>query len=151
MEAKITKKIEPATTNQLVDIVADSILDRKGEKVISLDLSNLEDAMTDAFIICEANSTRQVGAIADNIMEKTRELLGETPTYVEGMNTSEWVLLDYVNVVVHVFLRPKRYVYKLEELWGDAAITTEYFSDGTQRIVNNMDNLHSSSSTEIEY
>ncbi len=107
--------------------------------------------MTDSFIICEANSNRQVGAIADNIIEKTKELLGESPVYVEGMNTSEWVLLDYLNVVVHVFLRPKRYVYKLEELWGDAAIITEYFPDGTQRIIDYSTTLSSSSNTEIEY
>ena len=151
MKAKVIKK--PRTTNntnQLVEVVADSILDKKGEKVISMNLSNLEDAMTDSFIICEANSTRQVGAIADNIIEKTKELLSESPVYVEGMNTSEWVLLDYLNVVVHVFLRPKRYVYQLEELWGDAAITTEYFPDGTQKIID-YSTILTSSNTEIEY
>lgn len=131
-------------------MVADSILDKKGEKVISMNLSNLEDAMTDSFIICEANSTRQVGAIADNIIEKTKELLSESPVYVEGMNTSEWVLLDYLNVVVHVFLRPKRYVYQLEELWGDAALTTEYFPDGTQKVID-YSTILTSSNTEIEY
>ena len=151
MKAKVIKKSRTSdTTNQLVEVVADSILDKKGEKVISMNLSNLEDAMTDSFIICEANSTRQVGAIADNIIEKTKELLSESPVYVEGMNSSEWVLLDYLNVVVHVFLRPKRYVYKLEELWGDAAITTEYFPDGTQRIID-YSTILTSSNTEIEY
>lgn len=151
MKAKVIKK--PRTTNntnQLVEVVADSILDKKGEKVISMNLSNLEDAMTDSFIICEANSTRQVGAIADNIIEKTKELLSESPVYVEGMNTSEWVLLDYLNVVVHVFLRPKRYVYQLEELWGDAALTTEYFPDGTQKVID-YSTILTSSNTEIEY
>ncbi|MEZ4885517.1 MAG: ribosome silencing factor [Chitinophagales bacterium] len=137
-------------TEQLVDIVADSILDKKGEKVISMNLSNLEDAMTDSFVICEANSTRQVGAIADNIIEQTKELLNESPVYVEGKNTSEWVLLDYINVVVHVFLRPKRYIYQLEELWGDAAITTEHFPDGTQRQIDYRTTSLSSSNTEIE-
>jgi len=152
LKAKITKKIgTPATSEQLVDIVAESILDRKGEKVISMNLSNIEDAMTDSFIICEANSTRQVGAIAEHIIEKTKELLNESPIYVEGKNTSEWVLLDYVNVVVHVFLRPKRYIYKLEELWGDAATTTEYLPDGTQKNIDFRTTSLSSSNTEIEY
>ena len=140
-----------AASEQLVDIVADSILDKKGEKVISMNISNLEDAIADSFIICEANSTRQAAAIANNIIEKTKELLDESPVYVEGTNTSEWVLLDYINVVVHVFWRPKRYVYQLEELWGDAAITTEYFPDGTQKIIDYRTTSPSSLHTEIEY
>lgn len=152
MKAKLVKKTRTSTaTERLVDLVADSILDKKGEKVISMNLTNLEDAMTDSFVICEANSTRQASAIADNIIEKTKELLNESPVYVEGTNTSEWVLLDYINVVVHVFWRPKRYIYQLEELWGDAAITTEYFPDGTQRVIEDRTTFLSSSNTKTDY
>lgn len=128
-KSKVTQKAQ-----QLLEIIVDSILEKKGADVISLDLNNLQDAMTGYFIICEGNSPPQVRAIADNVVEKVKELTGEIPVAREGFGTLEWVLLDYLDVVVHIFHKSKRHVYQLEELWGDAAITTTYNPDGTQFI-----------------
>lgn len=119
---------------QTLNIIIDSILEKKGIDVVSLDLSNLQDAMAAYFVICEGNSPPQVRAIADNVLEKVKQLTGQIPAAREGFGSLEWVLLDYLDIVVHVFHKNKRHVYQLEELWGDAAITTTYNPDGTQLI-----------------
>lgn len=116
---------------KLVSVVIDSILDKKGERVVSMNLSNLDDAMTDYFVICEANSPTQVRAIADHIEEKVKETLQMRVSHVEGMDTAEWVLVDYFDVMVHIFLREKRDAYALEDLWADASATIEYNEDGS--------------------
>jgi ribosome-associated protein len=106
----------------LNDLILQAIQDKKGEQIVSLDLRNIKDAVADYFIICEASSTVQVKAIADHVMEHTQKTIGEKPWHNEGMNNMEWVLIDYVNVVVHVFLKEVRRFYQLEELWSDATI-----------------------------
>ncbi len=93
--------------------------DRKAEDVIALDLRGLSD-VTDAFVICHGNSDRQVAAIVENIERRLHVEAGKKPTHIEGLRRSEWVLLDYIDFVVHVFLREKRDFYRLERLWGDA-------------------------------
>ena len=132
MKANIQKKQEHDKSLELLQLIIESILDKKGSRVISLDLTNLDDAMADYFIICEGNSPPQVRAIADNIAYEIKKGLGEVPLHLEGMSNLEWVLIDYFNIVVHVFHKEKRGFYELEELWGDAAIATEHFPDGTQ-------------------
>jgi ribosome-associated protein len=108
---------------KLEDVIIDAILDKKGEEVISLDLRKVGDAVADVFIICHATSRTQVKAIADNIDRKVKALTGEIPWHSEGFGNLEWVLLDYVNVVAHVFMKDKREFYRLEELWQDAERT----------------------------
>jgi len=108
---------------KLEDVIIDAILDKKGEEVVSLDLRKIGDAAADVFVICHATSRTQVKAIADNVNRKVEEKVGENPWHSEGFVNFEWVLLDYVNVVVHVFLKDKREFYKLEELWQDAERT----------------------------
>jgi ribosome-associated protein len=108
---------------KLEDVIIDAILDKKGEEVISLDLRKVGDAVADVFIICHATSRTQVKAIADNIDRKVKALTGEIPWHSEGVGNLEWVLLDYVNVVAHVFMKDKREFYRLEELWQDAERT----------------------------
>jgi ribosome-associated protein len=103
-------------------VIIQSIQDKKGENIVSIDLRNIPDAVTDFFIICDAGNTSQVKAIADNVMKKTEELISEKPWHTEGMQHAEWVLIDYVDTVVHVFLKPVRGFYQLEELWSDAVI-----------------------------
>lgn len=118
-----TKTARKKKTNNLAELkvaIVDAILDIKGEEVISLNLSEVQDAVTDCFIVCHASSTTQVKAIADNVMEKVKESLNESPWHKEGFENLEWVLLDYVNIVVHVFHQEKRAFYQLEELWSDA-------------------------------
>ena len=98
------------------------IQDKKGENIISLDLRKIDEAVADFFIICEAGSQPQLKAIAENVEEQVKLRCGENPYHHEGYKTLQWVLIDYVNVVVHVMLPESRKFYKLEEMWSDAAI-----------------------------
>ncbi len=109
----------------LSNMVVEAIQDKKGEKIIKLDLRNIEEAVADYFIICEASNPVQVRAIAENVAESVKETVNERPLGMEGLNTGNWALVDFFNVVVHVFLSPVREMYQLEELWGDAE-STEY-------------------------
>ncbi len=127
-----TTTTTPAATSQnLQQIIVNCILDKKGEQVVNMDLSNLDDAIADNFIICTANSNTQVRAIADEIAEKVKLQTGESSVRTEGTQTAEWILIDYFQVVVHVFKREIRDLYRLEELWADAAFATEFLPDGS--------------------
>ncbi|MBC8045934.1 MAG: ribosome silencing factor [Fimbriimonadaceae bacterium] len=106
----------------LLDAVIESIQDKKGEDIVVLDLRKVQDTITDQFIICHADNTTQVRAIAHNIVEMVREKTGETPFSKEGFANAEWILVDYLDIVVHVFYKEKRTFYQLEELWSDAQI-----------------------------
>ena len=110
-------------TKILVDTIVDAIQDVKGKDIVILDLSQLPNSVTNFFIICTGDSSTQVEGISNSILRKTREVLKEKPWHKEGLNNSEWILLDYVNVVVHVFYRNVREFYNLEDLWADAERT----------------------------
>lgn len=99
-----------------------AIQEKKGENIISLDLKKIPEAVADFFIICEAQSTTQVRAIASFIEEELYEKHGEKPYRHEGYQSLQWVLIDYVNVVVHVMIPESRRFYKLEEMWNDAVL-----------------------------
>lgn len=116
----MSNKIEK---QELIGKIVEAIQDTKGEDVKIFDLSGIENAVTEAFIICSANSNTQVSAIAGNIERKVRNELKERPWHVEGTENSMWVLVDYVSVVVHIFQKHIREYYDIEELWGDAKIT----------------------------
>lgn len=105
----------------LNDLVIESILDKKGEEVVLMDLTTVNDTIVDTFIICDADNTTQVRAIANHILERTEEA-GMAAYSKEGFANSEWILIDFMDTVVHVFLKTKRQLYQLEELWHDAAI-----------------------------
>lgn len=107
----------------LIDKIIESIQDTKGEDIKIFDLSNIENAVAETFIICSGNSNTQVSAIAGNVEKKVRNELRERPWHVEGHENAMWVLMDYVSVVVHVFQKHIREYYDIEELWGDAKIT----------------------------
>jgi len=111
------------TSSDLKDVIVQSILDKHGGKLISLDLRHIEEAVTDFFIVCHADSSVQIKAIYKNVIKDVKAHFGENPWHKEGIHELEWVLLDYVNVVVHVFLEDKRKYYNIEELWQDAEIT----------------------------
>ena len=104
----------------MLQTIVNSIHDKKGVKVISLDLTSLHDSMADYFIICEGNSPPHIRAIADNIMHEVKKQTEQLPMHAEGFGSMDWVLIDYFNIVVHVFHKEKRSLYQLEELWGDA-------------------------------
>jgi ribosome-associated protein len=99
-----------------------AIQDKKGENIISLDLRKIQEAVADFFIICEANNQPQIRAIADFVEEQVRENCGERPYHHEGKNNLQWVLIDYVNIVVHIMMPESRKFYKLEEMWSDATL-----------------------------
>ena len=101
-------------------VIADAILDKKGQEVISLDLRPVGSSISDFFVICNADSTTNVAAIADNILKKTKEELNLKPLRMQGMENNFWIILDYGNIVIHIFQTPYRTFYHLEDLWADA-------------------------------
>merc|ERR1711912_2430 len=107
-------------TSLLIDEIIDGIENIKGEKIKVMDLSNIENTPCKFFIICSGNSNTQVIAIVNSILKRVSKKIQEKPLHTEGLEAAEWVLLDYVNVVVHVFQRKIREFYNIEELWGDA-------------------------------
>lgn len=109
--------------NKLTETIVSAIEDKKGNRIAVLDLSGFDGAICDAFVICNADSTTQVEAIARGVEEKVLEELGEKVWRVEGTNTAVWVVMDYGDVMVHIFQTELRDFYRLEELWSDAPTT----------------------------
>jgi len=106
--------------SKIFKTIIKAIQAKKGENIISLDLRKIPEAVADFFILCEAASTTQVKAIADSVEDEVKKNCDELPYKHEGRQTFQWVLIDYVNVVVHVMLPENRRFYKLEEMWSDA-------------------------------
>ncbi len=106
----------------LVKAAIDGMESKKALEITKLDLRKIDNSVCDYFIICHANSNTQVRAIADSIEEVVLETTGDKVWHKEGLDNLEWVLLDYVNVVVHVFQKPFRAHYEIEKLWGDAVV-----------------------------
>lgn len=124
---KATKSVEneqfnETETRQLIDVIAEALLEKKGEDITVLNVRELT-TLTDAFVVCHAGSDVQVKALADNVAKSTREQLSEKPWHQEGLEQRRWVILDYVNVVVHIFKKELRSYYALERIWNDAEIT----------------------------
>jgi ribosome-associated protein len=116
------KSVARLTKNaRIINSIIHAIQEKKGENIISLDLRKIPEAVADFFIICEASSTTQVKAIADFVEEHIRKTVKETPFHHEGHQSAHWILIDYVNVVVHVMQTETRKFYKLEEMWSDGA------------------------------
>lgn len=109
--------------SELNDLIIDAIQDIKGKEIVKLDLTKIEDAPADFFIICQGDSTTQIKAIAQNVEKRTKEELQTKPLHIEGIIGSKWVLVDYFNTVVHVFYPETREFYDLEDLWSDAKVT----------------------------
>lgn len=120
----MTNKPSEVSEQQLTETIVKGILEIKGENIVLMDLKGLDGAVTNHFIICEGNSTTQIGSIKDSVQKVVRKELKERPWHVEGTENLEWVLMDYVNVVVHIFNKEKRDFYSLEKLWADAKFTT---------------------------
>ena len=117
----MTKKI--VNSDLLITEIIKGIEDVQGENISILDLREIENTVCDYFIVCDGNSNTQVSAISGSIQKKVSKKLKDKPWHVEGDRIAEWILLDYVNVVVHVFQRQIREFYNLEALWGDAKTT----------------------------
>ncbi|WP_298780516.1 ribosome silencing factor [uncultured Polaribacter sp.] len=110
-------------TDDLISFIIKGIDDVKGEDIQLLDLREIENTVCDYFIICSGSSNTQVNAISSSIQKLVSKEIKDKPWHTEGQGNSEWVLMDYVNVVVHIFQKHVRDFYDLESLWGDAKIT----------------------------
>lgn len=108
-------------SSKIIKTIIAAIQEKKGQHIVSLDLRKINEAVADFFIVCEAGSQPQIRAIAENVETKVKEKCGENPYHHEGYQNLQWVLIDYVNVVVHVMLPETRKFYRLEEMWSDAA------------------------------
>jgi ribosome-associated protein len=109
-------------SSKILKVITKAIQDKKGENIISMDLRKIPEAIADFFVICEATSTTQVKAIADYVEVSVKESCGENAYHHEGRGAMQWIIIDYINVVVHVFLPETRSFYQLEEMWSDAAM-----------------------------
>ena len=108
---------------KLVETAVKGIQEKKGCSVNIVDMEGMEGVICQAFVVCEGNSPSQVSAIADSVEEMMRKDLGEKPVRIAGLENAIWVAMDYVDVIVHIFLPEARDFYNLESLWQDAAIT----------------------------
>jgi ribosome-associated protein len=118
----VKKRAKKIDGDNLVDTIVSLIQDKKGNDIVSLDLRNIPEAITDYFVICHAESTTQVRAITDYLEEEVRKQTLLKPYHVEGRTNGEWCLVDFGDVIVHIFQREKREFYQLEELWSDAVL-----------------------------
>ncbi|RCT55933.1 ribosome silencing factor [Winogradskyella sp. KYW1333] len=114
---------EKPSADQLITTMISGIEEVKGKEITILDLREIENTVCDYFIVCEGTSNTQVNAIVNSIQKQVSKILKDKPWHVEGEDNAEWVLMDYVNVVVHVFQKQVREYYDIESLWGDAKTT----------------------------
>tara|TARA_B100001057_G_scaffold202008_1_gene202835 strand:- start:70 stop:444 length:375 start_codon:yes stop_codon:yes gene_type:complete len=113
----MTKKAEGL--NYLIEKIVMGISDVKGQDIEMIDLRKIENRICDFYIICSGSSNTHVSAILDSVKKKVSKTLKEKPSHTEGEENAEWILLDYINVVVHIFQKQVRDFYRIEELWGD--------------------------------
>ncbi len=121
---KRKKDASPQQTSGLLDAIVEGLRERKAKNITILNLLKIENRVTDYFVICDADSNTHVNSIADSVEDTVLKLTNEKAWHSEGRQNGEWILIDYINVVVHVFLRDAREHYNVEGLWGDAEITT---------------------------
>jgi len=114
---------EKTNADQLITTIIVGIEEVKGKEITILDLREIENTVCDYFIICEGTSNTQVNAIVNSIQKQVSKNTKDKPWHIEGTDNAEWVLLDYINVVVHVFQKHIREYYDIESLWGDAKTT----------------------------
>jgi len=116
------KKIKEQTDDLLIDVIVEAIQDKKGEQIVKIDLRDIKSTLCDYFIICQGESNTKVNSLADNIEKQTYLKLNTQPHHIEGRSNSQWILLDFFSVIVHVFQGEYREFYKLEDLWCDGKI-----------------------------
>ncbi|MBL6668581.1 MAG: ribosome silencing factor [Flavobacteriaceae bacterium] len=112
-----------SSTDVLITHIIEGVENLKGEDIQLLDLRAIDNTPCDYFIVCNGNSNTQVNAIVQSVQKTVSKALKEKPFHIEGQENAEWILIDYVNVVVHVFQKHIREYYNLEALWGDAKTT----------------------------
>lgn len=123
MQDKAVENKKAYNSSEITELIVDSIQDIKGKNILKLDLRDVDDAPTDFFVVCEGESTTQISAIANNIVKRLKQEASMRPAHVEGKQSATWVLVDYFDVVVHVFYPETRRFYEIEDLWSDAKLT----------------------------
>ena len=118
----MAKKRKGASSEKLSEAIVKGMQEKKATDIVVMDLRKVRNAVADFFVICSGNSDKQLDAIADSVDEEVFKALKENPWHTEGKNNKEWMLLDYIDVVAHVFRKDRRDFYALERLWGDADI-----------------------------
>jgi ribosome-associated protein len=120
LDNRVKSPTKLTRNSKLFKTIIKAILDKKGEHIVSLDLRKIPEAVADFFIICQANNNNQIRAIGDNIEFEVKKDCDELPYKHEGKQAEQWILIDYVNIVIHIMLPEPRKFYQLEELWSDA-------------------------------
>ncbi len=115
-------------TNFVLENIITAMQNKKAKSIISMDLNKIQDSVTQYFVICHATSTTQVDAIYNSVIDEVQKICGIKPSHREGYENSEWILIDYFDIVVHIFREDIRGFYKLEDLWADAVLKN-YDSD----------------------
>ncbi|GAB3256585.1 ribosome silencing factor [Larkinella harenae] len=115
-------KTKELSSEELCKLVVKGMQEKKAVDIVVMDLRNVKNAISDYFVICSGNSDTQIDAIADSVEEEVYKASESNPWHEEGKMNREWILLDYVDVVVHIFKKDRRVFYDLEQLWGDAEI-----------------------------
>lgn len=121
-ERKKTSVVKLNRNSKIFKCIIKAIREKKGENIVSLDLRKIPEAVADFFVICEATNTTQIKAISDFIEDTLKDECGETPYKHEGHQARQWIIIDYVNIVVHIMHSETRKFYKLEEMWSDAEL-----------------------------
>jgi ribosome-associated protein len=111
-------------SQHIADSVITGMQEKKGQDIVSIDIRKFKNSIADFFIICHAESKTHVESIADSVEEMVHKLSGESPAHKEGKANAEWILLDYIHVVVHIFQKDRRDFYGVERLWADATVRT---------------------------
>ena len=115
----VTKEIN---IQDKLNLILEAIKEKKGKQIVSINLSGVSNSISDYFVICHGESTTQVGAIADAVQDKLKKEAAIIAHHIEGKNNSQWVLIDYFDTLVHIFLEEKRSFFNLEDLWADGEI-----------------------------
>lgn len=121
-ERKKTSVVKLNRNSKIFKSILKAIREKKGADIVALDLRKIPEAVADFFIICEANNTTQIKAISDAVEDTVKQDCGETPYKHEGHQARQWIIIDYVNIVVHIMHGDTRKFYKLEEMWSDAEL-----------------------------
>lgn len=119
----MTSNNSSTLSEKMSQVVVKGMQEKKAFDIVVMDLREIKNAIADFFVVCSGNSDTQLDAIVDSVDEEVYKAFKENPWHSEGKNNKEWMLLDYANVVVHVFKKDKREFYSLESLWGDAKLT----------------------------
>lgn len=110
-------------TEKVVNKIIEALEDNKAHQIVKVDLRKIENCFCRFFVICHGTSSTHIAGLADAVEDKVREDLDERPLHIEGLHTAQWVVLDYADVIVHIFDKEQRDYYQLEEFWADAKIT----------------------------